>query len=60
MVFFHTAHQNANADSFSVVYDLLNTAALFNLYDDVKNMVEHGTSTLNRSGRIRSGHRHGS
>ena len=42
MVFFRTAHQNANADSFSVVYDLLNTAALFNLCNDVKNMVEHG------------------
>ena len=42
MVFFRTAHQNANADSFSVVYNLLNTAALFNLCDDVKHMVEHG------------------
>ena len=39
---------------FSVVQDLLKTTSLFNLLDDVRNMM--GFSTQNKPGRIKSGH----
>ena len=42
MVYFHRVHLDAENAGYSIVYDLLDIAQLFNLYDDVRNMVERG------------------
>ena len=42
LLHFRRGHADAGEVGYSIVYDLLKTAQLFNLYDDVRNMVERG------------------